>query len=487
MAINLNANQYAAQFSAFVKFAGHNNQGFVARIEKQKPDNNLLDPDNPGKQVGPDGQARNIVAKSWDGSGQFLRTKGSRSVNNEVRELFLKTILGVCGAQKVEDLPQSVQDVLKIEDFDGKGHPLTARRIKAVTKSVQEHLGITEAAGAFVSGSSPAVAKLQHMVMTAPCIPADATKPTDKMAAFCDKLRENTAKEIAITVPDLIGKGLISNGKIDFDKVHEQFQKDINRDMRIYIGKTGAGDKGDIDGLEKGNDEGRTEIPRNYEEARDGLVKFITEDKNATFEDASESVKRQTVLLMSILNQCASISVMTAFLTTASTDKASYAFADQAAEAGTNMDFTLTRKSNGDIQITLSQNNGCRVLTVNDENGGGVFYMDGATSYCRVGLDINLSSGRLQSVADGDWSQFDYKAFDEAGRGKDGSIDKKIARVPENLRLNAEVTSASAHFDLNVGENPMDIAYEKAMKAREQTDALDAIPYNPPEERVDGR
>ena len=474
MAIELNANQYAAQFSAFVKFAGHNNQGFVARIEKQKPDNNLLDPDNPGKLVGPDGQARNIVAKSWDGSGQVLRGKGSRTVNNEVRELFLKTILGVCGAKKVEDLPQSVQDVLKIEDFDGKGHPLTARRIKAVTKAVQEHLGITEAAGAYVSGSSPAVAKLQHMVMTAPCIPANATTPADKMAAFGDKLRENATKEIITTIPDIIGKSLITNGKIDFNKVHEQFKKDINRDMRIYIGKTGAGNKGGIDGLEKGNDGGRTEIPRNYEEARDGLVKFITGDKDDTFEDASESVKRQTVVLMSILNQCASISMMTAFMSTVTTDNASYMFSDQGTKAGTNLDFTLTRKSNGDIQITLSQDNGCGVLTVTDENGGGTFFMDGATSYCRVGLDINLSSDRLQSVADGDWSQFDYNAFDEAGRGKDGNADNQIAQIPENLRINAEVTSASAHFDLNAGENPLDKAMEEAMKASKQAGGMKA-------------
>ena len=474
MAIELNANQYAAQFSAFVKFAGNNNQGFVARIEKQKPDNKLLDPDNPGKLVGPDGQARNIVAKSWDGSGQFLRTKGSRSVNNEVRELFLKTILGVCGVKDVEQLPQSVQDVLKIEDFDGKGRPLTARRIKAVTKAVQEHLGLTEAAGAYVSGSSPAVAKLQHMVMTAPCIPANATNPADKMAAFGDKLRENAAKEITTTIPDIIGKSLITNGKIDFNKVHEQFKKDINRDMRIYIGKTGAGNKGGIDGLEKGNDGGRTEIPRNYEEARDGLVKFITGDKDDTFEDASESVKRQTVVLMSILNQCASISMMTAFMSTVTTDNASYMFSDQGTKAGTNLDFTLTRKSNGDIQITLSQDNGCGVLTVTDENGGGTFFMDGATSYCRVGLDINLSSDRLQSVADGDWSQFDYKAFDEAGRGKNGSIDNKIAQIPENLRIDAKVTSASAHFDLNAGENPLDKALEDAKKAREQAGGIKA-------------
>jgi hypothetical protein len=456
MAIELNANQYAAQFSAFVKFAGHNNQGFVARIEKQKPDNKLLDPDNPGKLVGTDGQARNIVAKSWDGSKNVFRTKGSRSVNNEVRELFLKTILGVCGAKKVEDLPQSVQDVLKIEDFDGKGHPLTARRIKAVTKAVQEHLGLSEAAGAFVSGSSPAASKLQHLVMTAPCIPADVTDPIQKAAVFSTKLRENTDKQIAIGVSYLIGKDYVSDGKINFEKVHDQFNKDYHRGMKIYVG----------DG------KGRKELDRGYEEGRDGLVKFITGEKNATFEGASDSVKRQTVVMMSIINQFASSSIMHAFMETVEREDGAFVYGDQATEAGTNMDFTLTRKSNGDIQITMSQDNGCRVLTVNDENGGGVFYMDGATSCCRVGLDIILSPDRLESVADGDWSKFDYGAFYEAGRGKDGNADNQIARVPEGLRLDMEVTSASAHFDLNAGENPLDKAYEDAMKAREQAGGM---------------
>ena len=166
--------------------------------------------------------------------------------------------------------------------------------------------------------------------------------------------------------------------------------------------------------------------------------------------------------------------MMTAFMSTVTTDNASYMFSDQGTKAGTNLDFTLTRKSNGDIQITLSQDNGCGLLTVTDEEGGGMFFMDGATSYCRVGLDINLSSDRLQSVADGDWSQFDYKAFDEAGRGKNGSIDNKIAQIPENLRIDAKVTSASAHFDLNAGENPLDKALEDAKKAREQAGGIKA-------------
>jgi hypothetical protein len=128
MAINLNVEKYGAQFQMFAAFADqHKNPDFVVRIEGQKPGAPL---------AGLDGEPRRIVAKDWDGSGQVWRLKGSRDVNNEVRALFMQTILAVCGAKSKEELPLSVREVLKGGDFDGKGRPLTVRRIKAVTNAV---------------------------------------------------------------------------------------------------------------------------------------------------------------------------------------------------------------------------------------------------------------------------------------------------------------------------------------------------------------
>ena len=125
MAIDLNTKTYGEQFNAFVNFASKNrNLGNVARIGETRAGTDLL---------GKNGEPRTIVAKDWHGAGQFWRFSSSRKVNNEVRDLFLKTILSVCSVDKIEELPQNVQDVLKAEDFNGKGRPLTARRIKAVT------------------------------------------------------------------------------------------------------------------------------------------------------------------------------------------------------------------------------------------------------------------------------------------------------------------------------------------------------------------
>lgn len=113
MAINLQIDKFGAQFSAFVEFASaQKHENYIACIEGQKP----------GRGVpGPNGQPRSIAAKTWDGRGQFLRGRDSRAVNNEVRTLFLRTILGVCGVRSVAELPPGVRAVLKADDDETFG------------------------------------------------------------------------------------------------------------------------------------------------------------------------------------------------------------------------------------------------------------------------------------------------------------------------------------------------------------------------------
>ena len=147
MAINLQIDKHGAQFSAFVEFASaQKHENYIACIEGQKP----------GRGVpGPNGRPRDIAAKKWDGRGQFLRGRDSRAVNNEVRTLFLRTSLGVCGVRSVAELPPGVRAVLKADDSDGKGRPLTVRRIRAVTEAVKAAAGASAPAGAFASLTKP--------------------------------------------------------------------------------------------------------------------------------------------------------------------------------------------------------------------------------------------------------------------------------------------------------------------------------------------
>ena len=73
--------------------------------------------------------------KSYDFVGNIGRRAGSRGVNNATRNLFKQTLMGMFNVTDENDLPDSVKEVMKLEDYHNKGKPLTSRRILAVTKA----------------------------------------------------------------------------------------------------------------------------------------------------------------------------------------------------------------------------------------------------------------------------------------------------------------------------------------------------------------
>ena len=449
MAINLNTKAYGEQFNAFVNFASkQTNLSNVARVGETKAGTNL---------IGLDGEPRTITAKNWDGSGQVWRLGGSRKVNNEVRDLFLKTILSVCSADKIEELPQSVQDVLKAQDFDGKGRPLTARRIKAVTDAVLVASNLTAVEGNIAFGTSPAVKKIQNMVMTAPCVPPDA-EPDKKLAAFSAKLSEKVSKEIVGHVPHMICKQFIADGKMDVNKEHEQFIKDQNRDMKVFI--EGLKHKNDVN---KMDGDKTYEVPKNFETARDKIVQFITGDKEDvdTFESASDSVKRQTCLLMSLITQYTSSAVLNSFLNLIEKDGVRLATMEDSGlcKGGTGMTFTLSRTSKGDIQISFEQDVGIRGVNITGDTLP--YFLDYDRSCCHIGAEINLSAQRLETVANGDWTDWDFEAFE--AEGQKCNFDKQMDILPANLRLDTKV-SASVTFEIYTAKPLQDPTSEACLK-----------------------
>ena len=56
----------------------------------------------------------------------ILRTKDAKAANDEVRELFRKSIAEMFGGEG--NIPDSVKDAMLLKDY-GSGKPLTARRI----------------------------------------------------------------------------------------------------------------------------------------------------------------------------------------------------------------------------------------------------------------------------------------------------------------------------------------------------------------------
>ncbi len=436
MAIDLNVNKYGAQFSAFVDFA--KNAADENTIVCVSDDKNKTEAENnaarEARMLGNDGTPRAITAKTVsDHKGKLFRWENSRNINNDVRGLFLRTVLAVCGVNRIDDLPQAVFDVMRKNDFEADGRPLTVRRIRAVSNAIFEAAGAAAhqtTAAAFVSGNDAAAVKhLQRIIANASFLPAGAT-PEEKAALFAAKLSENAAKQVAAKVTHLLCKSFVRNKIENFGNEHDQFKIDQKRDMKVYID----------------NRADREDISKDYATARDKLVRFITGNDDDTFEGATESVKRQTGLLMSFLNQYTATSIMTAFVNTTEGEGVNVQFAGATTgRAETELDFTLSRTAEGDIQITLGKSLGASGISLTDKDGNQMYFLDGDTSRCRVGMEITLPADNFREVAEADWTALDYDAFEAA---PDGDTDAQLALIPEQLRLNAKIT-ASAHFELN--------------------------------------
>jgi len=141
MAINLNHVQFGPQFQEFVNLAARNagDQNSIACFDAFEQGR------APDQLLGPNGEARIISVKDGDTvrpllGARFGRSAEDKAINNKIRNLFLETVLKVCGVRTQEELPDNVKTAMKLKDYDNKGHPLTVRRITAVKAAIEANL-----------------------------------------------------------------------------------------------------------------------------------------------------------------------------------------------------------------------------------------------------------------------------------------------------------------------------------------------------------
>lgn len=81
--------------------------------------------------------------KKFDFIGHIARSADSRDENNAVRNLFKETVIAMFGGKNKDDvscIPEEVLKAMKLDDYGGKGKPLTARRIRAVNTAVGRYV-----------------------------------------------------------------------------------------------------------------------------------------------------------------------------------------------------------------------------------------------------------------------------------------------------------------------------------------------------------
>jgi len=120
MSLNI---EYLQQLSAFTKFAN-------VRINAE--DKNAV-----ACITQDGGNVQEISKNSLDKPYAFfplVLIRTNKQMNNETRALFKNTIANLFGGE--DKIPQSVKDDMHFGTFDGKGHPLTAKRINIVKNSI---------------------------------------------------------------------------------------------------------------------------------------------------------------------------------------------------------------------------------------------------------------------------------------------------------------------------------------------------------------
>ena len=156
----VNAN-YSANFQKFVDFA---NKAYATKGE-----------DTVARFKGmPVGDYKGAFAS-------FRRTADMKTANNQVRDLFRKTVADMFGGER--NIPDIVRDNMKLEDF-GKGKPLTARRINLVRIAIDTVRGgkftdpasIGKATGmGYVAAEIPKLARVANIYQQATgCTDAEA-------------------------------------------------------------------------------------------------------------------------------------------------------------------------------------------------------------------------------------------------------------------------------------------------------------------------
>ncbi len=117
------------------------------------------------KTQGATGDAKiTVAANKNDGIGfAAWRRRGTdvKDLNNATRKLFMQAVMDLFGAKTINDVPKSVRDKMKLDDYDGEGHSLSAHRIRSVANAAR----IALAYRAFsVSGSGEAATMLKGVV-----------------------------------------------------------------------------------------------------------------------------------------------------------------------------------------------------------------------------------------------------------------------------------------------------------------------------------
>ena len=281
--------------------------------------------------------------------------------------------------------------------------------------------------GTVAPGNGPVATTMRNMIDTRCGAPENATA-NEKARAFQDKVDAHVTKSMVYFLAHVASYNLVSNAggqkHLDFEAVNYQFNRDLKGTYRFFY----PGVKGHTE---------------DYNTNRDRLVRFVTDDANATFETAPAEVKRRVGVLMAFLTQ---------YTTTMANDSVAGAIAPPGGaigfqpliSGGNPPEFRLSKDEAGNIKIVLTGRDNLQgyIMIGEGDDSSVVTLREG--SYSTFKMEITLPKDNLESLADADWTQYDR----EVAHNYEGDLDGRIALIPEQFRFTGNV-KLSYHMHLN--------------------------------------
>jgi hypothetical protein len=273
-------------------------------------------------------------------------------------------------------------------------------------------------------GQGPAATALRNLVDTRSGAPADAT-PTEKAHAFATRANDSATKSMVYNLALVASKNLVSGegeGKhMDFEKVHQQFNRDLQGNYRFKF-------------------PGMQAPSKDYNANRDSLVQLVTGDRRATFAGADAAIKRRVGILMSILTQYTGELAQDAVSLAMAAPGGGMGFF-AIGQGGRGTDFKLSRDADGNIKVEMTRQTDNQAFAIFDEKGDTTQIAVQPGSHSEYKLSISIPRENLEELADADWTQYDRKAVHDF----DGDMDGRVNLIPDQYRFKGTVTVA-CHF-----------------------------------------
>ena len=351
------------------------------------------------------------------------RTENQKQLNNETRELFRQMVIDIFGTS-IDDVPKNVRSALELSKYDNTGRPLTARRVLAVNKAI---LAAMKGVNRLIGLSGDAAGKVAAIIANGSGI-LDAEDPANELQVRSNRIAKaqlitHIAKEIGVTLKkqSRVDEGTAA---LIVDK-HTQFDMDLQRNEIVKL----RGKQMTVD----------------PDKSRDELVQFITDEKDATFDEASNQTKMKACILMAVIQQgtfgCAIAGVGHAFHREGKFSRL-LPGSMRNMGGGQQQSFSLTKDKEGNIKMScVVKFTGPAQVGLKDKDGKWFPKATDAKGFVEYRMETKFTEAELDWLAMADWSGVDYAQIDKIENDETIPNHLEVAAdlIPDDLKFTGDV------------------------------------------------